>query len=80
MLTDLGVYLVGSLIICERLRASSLECRMNGVLSMSQFRSRALKIDGGQAVHIWCPEHAGGIGGSIASGNGEKLVSRKVDF
>jgi hypothetical protein len=36
---DLGLYLVGSLIICERLRASSLDCRMAGVLSMSQFRS-----------------------------------------
>jgi hypothetical protein len=37
--TDLGLYLVGSLIICVRLRASSLDCRMAGVLSMSQFRS-----------------------------------------
>jgi hypothetical protein len=37
--TDLGLYLVGLLIICVRLRASSLDCRMAGVLSMSQFRS-----------------------------------------
>jgi hypothetical protein len=37
--TDLGLYLVGSLIICVRLRASSLDCGMAGVLSMSQFRS-----------------------------------------
>ena len=38
--TDLGLYLVGSLIICVRLRTSSLDCRMAGVLiSMSQFRS-----------------------------------------
>ena len=37
--TELGVYLIGSLIICVRLRASSLVCRMAGVLSMSQFRS-----------------------------------------
>ena len=37
--TDLGLYLVGSLIICVRLRESSLDCRMDGVLSMSQFRS-----------------------------------------
>ena len=37
--TDLGLYLVGSLIICVILRASSLDCRMAGVLSMSQFRS-----------------------------------------
>ena len=36
---DLGLYLVGSLIICVRLRASSLDCRMARVLSMSQFRS-----------------------------------------
>jgi hypothetical protein len=39
MVTDLGLYLVGSLIICARLRASSLDCRAAGVLSMSQFRS-----------------------------------------
>ena len=39
MFTDLGLYLVGSLIICVRLRASSLDCRTPGVLSISQFRS-----------------------------------------
>ena len=37
--SDLWLYLVGSLIICVRLRLSSLDCRMAGVLSMSQFRS-----------------------------------------
>ena len=37
--TDLWWYLVGSLIICVRLRESSLDCRMARVLSMSQFRS-----------------------------------------
>ena len=37
--TDLGLYLVGSMIICVRLRASSLDCRTAGVLSISQFRS-----------------------------------------
>ena len=37
--TDLGLYLVGSLIICVRLRASSLDYRMAEVLSMSQVRS-----------------------------------------
>ena len=37
MFTDL--YLVGSLIIYVRLMLSSLDCRMAGVLSMSQFRS-----------------------------------------
>ena len=30
---DLGLYLVGSLIICVRLRASSLDCRMDGVFT-----------------------------------------------
>ena len=37
--TALGWYLGGSLMICVRLRASSLDCRMAGVLSMFQFRS-----------------------------------------
>ena len=35
--TDLGLYLVGSLMIC--VRASSLDCRMAEVLRISQFRS-----------------------------------------
>ena len=39
VLTDLGLYLVGSLIICVRLRASSVDCRTAGVLSISQLRS-----------------------------------------
>ena len=39
MFMDLELYLVGSLIICVRLSASSLDCRMAGVLSMFQFRS-----------------------------------------
>jgi hypothetical protein len=39
MFTDLGLYLVVSLIICERLRASSLDCSTTGVISISQFRS-----------------------------------------
>ena len=56
--TDLGLYLVGSLIICVRLRESSLDCRM------------ADGVDG----------TAGGRGWSIASGNGERLISGKVDF
>jgi hypothetical protein len=44
--TNLGLYLVGSLIICVRLRASSLDCRTAGVLSMSQFRSlNSTRID-----------------------------------
>jgi hypothetical protein len=37
--TDLGLYLVGSLIIFVRLKASSLDCRMARVLTMSPFRS-----------------------------------------
>jgi hypothetical protein len=57
-------YLVGSLIICVRLRASSLDCRMAGVLSMFQFRSPSSTSSedrwGGQSVHIWCPEHSWG--------------------
>ena len=36
---DVGLYLVGSLKICVRLRSSSLDCRTAGVLSISQFRS-----------------------------------------
>ena len=39
LFTELGLYLVGSLIICVRLRASSFDCRIVGVLSMFQFRS-----------------------------------------
>ena len=39
MRVPLGRYLVGSLIICVRLRASRLDCRMAGVLSMFQIRS-----------------------------------------
>jgi hypothetical protein len=39
MFTDLGLYLVGSLVICVRLRASSLDCRTSGVLNICQFRS-----------------------------------------
>jgi hypothetical protein len=39
MFTDLELYLVGSLIICVSLRASSLYCRTAGVLSISQIRS-----------------------------------------
>ena len=38
MVTDFGLYLVDSSIICVRLRASS-DCRTAGVLSISQFRS-----------------------------------------
>ena len=64
MFTDLGLYLVGSLIICVRLRASSLVCRMAGVLNMSQFRSPSSTSSedgwGGQSVHIWYRGHSWG--------------------
>ena len=39
LFTDLGLYLVGSLMICVRLRASILDCRTAGVISIYQFRS-----------------------------------------
>ena len=61
MFTDLGLYLVGSLIICVTLRASSSDCRMAGVLSMSQFRSpnsTSSEDRWGQSIHIWCPGHS----------------------
>ena len=50
---DLELYLVGSLIICVRLRASSLNCRMAGVLSMSPFRSlnNTSSVDGWWAIN-----------------------------
>ena len=32
--TDFGLYLLGSLNICVRLRATRLDCRMAGVLNM----------------------------------------------
>ena len=64
--TDLGLYLVGSMIIWVRLRASILDCRTAEVLSMSQFRLRSpniktLKINGGQLIHIWCPGGSWGL-------------------
>ena len=61
MFTDLGLYLVGSLIICVRLSASSLDCGTAGVLSISQFRSpnRTNSEDRwGQSIHISCPGHS----------------------
>jgi hypothetical protein len=59
----LGLYLVGSLIICVRLRASSLDCRMAGVLSMSQFRSPSSTSSEdrwGQSIHIRYRGHSWG--------------------
>ena len=60
--TDLVLYLVGSLIICVRLRASSLDCGMSGVCSacpsLGHLAARVLKIDVGQSIHIWCPGHS----------------------
>ena len=82
MFTDLGLYLVDSLIICVRLRASSLDFRTAGVLSISQFCSpvRTLKIDGGDQFTYGVKCTNGGRGGSITSGNGKRIVSGKVDF
>ena len=81
--TDLELYLVGSLIICVRLRASSLDCRMAGVLSMSQFRSPSST----SSEDRWGAKFTYGIEGTalgrgwyIASGNSKRLVSGKVDF
>jgi hypothetical protein len=74
MFTDYGLYLVGSLIICVRMRASGLDSRMAGVLSISQI---TLKIDGGKSIHMWCPWHSWG---TLTSGNSERHVSGRVDF
>ena len=64
MFTAMGWYLVGSLIIYVRLRASILDCRTAGVLSfpsLGHLTVRALKIDGGQSIHIRCPGHGWGL-------------------
>lgn len=39
LFTDLRLYLVGSFIICVRLRASRLASRVAGGLNMSRFKS-----------------------------------------
>ena len=83
MFTNLGLYLVRSLIICVRLRASSLYCRMAGVLSMSQLghlAARALKIDGGNQFTYGVQSTAGGRVWSIAGGNGENLFLERWIF
>ena len=52
--TDLGLYLVDALLIYVRLRASSLDCRMARVLSMSQSRSPSSMSSEdrwGQSIH-----------------------------
>ena len=84
MLTDLGLYLVGSLMICVRLRASSLDCRTAGVLCISQFRShnRPNSEDrwGGNQWRYGVLGTAGSGGGSISGGNSERLISGEVNF
>ena len=84
MVTDLGFYLVSSLIICVRLRAYILDCRMAGVLSISQFSSPNSTNSedrwGGNQFTYGVQGTAGGRRWYIASGNGERLVSGKVDF
>ena len=62
--TYLGLYQVGSLIICVRLRASSLDCMTAGALtypSLGHLTVRILKINVGQSIHIWCPGHSWGL-------------------
>jgi hypothetical protein len=84
VITDLRLYLVGSSIICVRLRASSLDCRIAGVLSISQFRSPSSTNSedrwGGNQFTYGVQGTAGGRGWSIASDSGERLVSGKVNF
>ena len=83
MVSDLGLYLVGSLIICVRLRASILACRMAGGVTMSQFRSpNSTNSEDRWGDHFTYGVQGtvGGCRGSITSGNGERLVSGKVDF
>ena len=61
--TDMELYLVGSLRICVKLRASSLDCRMAEVLSMSQFRSPSSTSSEdrwGAIIHIWYRGHSWG--------------------
>ena len=61
MVTDLGLYRVGSLIICVRLRESRLDCRTASLdctyPSLVHLSVQTLKKDGGQSIHIWCPGH-----------------------
>ena len=56
--TDLGLYLVGSFIICVRLRASNLDCRLAGVVSMFRAPSSTSSEDrwgaiNSQFTHSW---------------------------
>uniref|UniRef100_A0A674C0A4 Anthrax toxin receptor 1 n=1 Tax=Salmo trutta TaxID=8032 RepID=A0A674C0A4_SALTR len=52
--TDLGLYLVGSLIICVRLRASILDCRTAGVLSIGYSgMCRISSTKSGSVQHHW---------------------------
>ena len=54
LFTDLGLYLVGSLMIGVRLRASILDfldCRTARVLSISQFRSHLKLVV--RTVWVW---------------------------
>ena len=81
MVTDLGLTFVGSLIICVRLRASSLVCWMAGVLSISQFRSpnSTDSEDKWRTINSHMVSRAQ-LRGAITSGNSERLISGKVDF
>jgi hypothetical protein len=83
MFTDLGLYLLGSLITCVRLRACSLDCRTAGVLSISQFRSLSSmnSVDrwGAISSHMVSRAQLGVEGGSITSGNSAGLISGEMD-
>jgi hypothetical protein len=73
MFTDLGLYLVGSLIICVILRASSLDCRMAVVLSISQFRSP----NNTSSEDRWGAIHSLGFLGT-ARGRGWSIASSSI--
>uniref|UniRef100_A0A8C8JWF1 Bile salt export pump n=1 Tax=Oncorhynchus tshawytscha TaxID=74940 RepID=A0A8C8JWF1_ONCTS len=69
--------------ICVRLRASSLDCRTGGVLSISQFRSpnrTNSEARWGRSIHKWCPGHSWELRGSVAGGNSERLISGESNF
>ena len=80
MVTDLGLYLVDSLIICVRLMVSSLDCRTAGLLSKSQFRSpsstnsddRWRAINSHMVSRTWL--EAEGVS------NSERLISEEIHF
>ena len=67
--TDLGLYLEGSLVICVRFGASSLDFRIVGLpgckaySSLGHLTEQTLKIDEGQSIHIVSRAQLGAEGG-----------------